>query len=123
MMNQTKAGVAEDRWREEAAFFDRVADQQASALLPMDPLALRRYSSRTLRKRFKEEFRFRVLGDLRGKRVLDVGCGEGTNCFTLAKRGARVTGIDISPRSIDVAGKKAEINGLGGVPRSSSVHL
>ena len=100
-MNQSK--LAEDRWKEEAAFFDRVAEQQAEALSPIDPLAFRRYSSPSLRKRFKEEFRFRILGDMRGKRVLDVGCGEGSNSLMLAKLGAQVTGIDISPRSIDVA--------------------
>jgi SAM-dependent methyltransferase len=39
-----------------------------------------------------------------GKRVLEYGCGTGGNAFYLAKRGARVTGIDIS----DVAVKQAE---------------
>lgn len=102
----------EARWKEEAAFFDRVADKQLSQVRPIDPLALERYGTPFPRKRFREEFRFRLLGDLRGKNVLDVGCGEGQNAVMLAKLGAQVTGIDISPTSIEVARKKAEINAL-----------
>lgn len=35
-------------------------------------------------------------GDVRGLRVLDLACGYGTACRYLARRGARVTGLDIS---------------------------
>jgi SAM-dependent methyltransferase len=35
-------------------------------------------------------------GDLRGQRVLDLACGYGTASRYLARRGARVTGVDIS---------------------------
>ncbi|MGI9479356.1 MAG: class I SAM-dependent methyltransferase [Hyphomicrobiaceae bacterium] len=34
---------------------------------------------------------------------LDVGCGEGTNTRELAKRGARMTGIDIAPTFVNFA--------------------
>jgi len=39
-------------------------------------------------------------GEVRGLRVLDVGCGSGYLARQMAQRGARVTGIDISPRMI-----------------------
>ncbi len=42
-------------------------------------------------------------GDLRGKQVLDAGCGEGHNTRILARRGARLTGVDISERMIGLA--------------------
>lgn len=32
--------------------------------------------------------------------ILDIGCGAGTLCFYLAKRGAKVAGIDISEKAI-----------------------
>ena len=44
-----------------------------------------------------------LLGDIAGLRVLDAGCGEGYLARVLAARGAQVTGIDISPRLIELA--------------------
>ncbi len=40
---------------------------------------------------------------LAGKRVLDVGCGGGILTETMAQRGARVTGIDLSDKALRVA--------------------
>ncbi len=47
-----------------------------------------------------------VLGDVSGQHVLDAGCGEGYLARVLADSGARVTGMDISPRLIEQARKK-----------------
>ena len=40
---------------------------------------------------------------LRGLRVLDAGCGSGIYAQTLAKKGADVTGIDVSKKMIEIA--------------------
>jgi 2-polyprenyl-6-hydroxyphenyl methylase/3-demethylubiquinone-9 3-methyltransferase len=40
---------------------------------------------------------------LGGRRVLDVGCGGGLLAEGMARRGARVTGIDLSPGALEVA--------------------
>jgi 2-polyprenyl-6-hydroxyphenyl methylase/3-demethylubiquinone-9 3-methyltransferase len=45
-------------------------------------------------------------------RVLDVGCGAGLLCEPLARRGARVTGIDAAARNIAVARVHAADEGL-----------
>jgi 2-polyprenyl-3-methyl-5-hydroxy-6-metoxy-1,4-benzoquinol methylase len=41
---------------------------------------------------------FRLLGDIRGRRVLDAGCGTGYLSRLLAAQGATVVGIDLSSR-------------------------
>jgi SAM-dependent methyltransferase len=47
---------------------------------------------------------FSMLPDVRGKRVLDLGCGAGENCKVFAAQGATsVVGIDISKKMIQLA--------------------
>ena len=53
-----------------------------------------------------------LLGDLRNQRALDAGCGEGYLARVLAGRGARVTGMDISPRLIEQARGKSPGGGI-----------
>ena len=45
----------------------------------------------------------RAVGDLHGKRIVDVGCGGGILSEAMAFRGARVTGIDLSDKALGVA--------------------
>jgi SAM-dependent methyltransferase len=45
-------------------------------------------------------------------KVLELGCGTGTNAIWLAGRGFHVTGIDISPTGIDAAKHKAAAAGV-----------
>lgn len=44
-----------------------------------------------------------MIGDVRGQRVLDLGCGTGRYCVLLAQRGANVIGIDPSERMLERA--------------------
>jgi 2-polyprenyl-3-methyl-5-hydroxy-6-metoxy-1,4-benzoquinol methylase len=47
-----------------------------------------------------------------GARVLDIGCGVGRWSRRLAARGARVTGIDLSPTMIEEATRRARASGV-----------
>jgi 2-polyprenyl-3-methyl-5-hydroxy-6-metoxy-1,4-benzoquinol methylase len=97
----------EERWHRESTFFDGWASETAKNITPVDPMAIARFASPHLHRRFSKEFRFRLMGDLHGRTVLDVGCGEGEDSVLMAKLGATVTGVDISPKSIEVAQKRA----------------
>ncbi len=57
----------------------------------------------TYREYFNNPAFLKFMGDVKGKKVLDIGCGEGYNTRILARKGAQITGIDISPRMIEHA--------------------
>lgn len=48
----------------------------------------------------------------RGKRVLEVGCGIGTDTINFARHGARVTAVDLSDESLRIAKQRARVFGL-----------
>lgn len=49
------------------------------------------------------EAELRLLGDLRGRRVLDIGCGGGHNAIACARAGAIVAALDISAAQLAYA--------------------
>lgn len=64
----------------------------------------REYAEQT--SKLEEETRcsfYSTLPELRGKNLLDVGCGSGHDAEYYASKGAIVNGIDISDREIDMA--------------------
>ncbi len=44
-----------------------------------------------------------MLPSVEGATGLDIGCGEGTNTREVARRGAKMTAVDVAPRFIDHA--------------------
>ena len=53
------------------------------------------------------EYIFEQMGDLRGKRILELGAGTGGTTVMLAKHGATVTGIDLLPFRLVEAKERA----------------
>ncbi len=50
----------------------------------------------------------KLLPDVKGLAVLDIGCGYGKNCISFAKSGARrVVGIDLSEKMLGIAKQKS----------------
>jgi ubiquinone/menaquinone biosynthesis C-methylase UbiE len=58
------------------------------------------------------DFVVEQLGLTPGARVLDVACGHGRHSLELARRGFRVTGVDLSSRSLELAREAAERESL-----------
>jgi SAM-dependent methyltransferase len=72
-----------DRWAE-------VYDDDGNPLLPLEEAQVAR-----------------LLGDVRGQALADVGCGTGRHALRAASAGARVTAVDFSTRMLERARRKA----------------
>jgi SAM-dependent methyltransferase len=97
----------QERLTKEREFFDH--EEYSEGPIPAN--TIERYTQ--CRKPFLPvEYLFWILGDVRGKRALELGCGDGSNAVLLALKGADVVGIDISPRAIEIARRRAVIHGV-----------
>ena len=58
----------------------------------------------------------RVMGfdKFRGARLLEIGCGMGTDLLQFARGGAHCTGIDLTPRSVEITRHRFALYGLPG---------
>src|SRR5262245_27196079 len=58
----------------------------------------------------------RLMGfqDFRGARLLEVGCGMGTDLLQFARGGARCTGVDLTPRSVEITRHRFKLYGVDG---------
>jgi SAM-dependent methyltransferase len=93
--------------------------QVEATLTPRERLALSqrtltRYLSPPEATPYPLEYAFHVLGDVRGRRVVDFGCGSGANSVLLARRGASVVGIDISISLLQIGQERLAANGVAG---------
>jgi len=56
--------------------------------------------------------RFAEFERWRGKKVLEIGCGIGTDTVNFARHGAEVTAVDLSANSLEIARQRVEVYGL-----------
>jgi ubiquinone/menaquinone biosynthesis C-methylase UbiE len=58
----------------------------------------------------------RLMGfdQFRGARLLEIGCGMGTDLLQFARGGARCTGMDLTPRSIEITRHRFRLYGADG---------
>ena len=73
---------------------------------------LRRYQNPPADTWFPLEYAYHLLGDVRGRRVVDFGCGSGANSVHLALRGAALAGLDISESLIRLGQQRLAANGV-----------
>src|SRR4029079_13079493 len=55
------------------------------------------------------------LGDLTGRAVLDLGCGDGPPAIPAARKGANVLGVDIARNLVEAGNRRAAEEGLDNV--------
>lgn len=67
--------------------------------------------------RYEKEWHIPAAADFtktRGLRVLEIGCGMGTDGAQFAKAGANYTGIDLTEAAVELARKRFQVSGLKG---------
>ena len=57
---------------------------------------------------------FAEFANWQGRKVLEIGCGIGTDAIRFARHGSHYTGVELSPNTLAMAQKRMEIYGLGG---------
>lgn len=99
-----RANVSE-RAAAESRFYDRYAEQlTAEKLSPLQVFAP---------TCLENEYVLTQFGDLNGKRVLDIGCGQGDTSVFFALRGAEVRALDVSEKMVGLTGELARAHGVG----------
>ncbi|WP_093810535.1 magnesium protoporphyrin IX methyltransferase [Stappia sp. ES.058] len=93
-------------------YFDRTAVDAWKKFASDEPLGRIRATVRAGRDRMRATLLSGLPDDLAGWRVLDAGCGAGHLSLELARRGAEVVGIDLSPEMVRFAQGQAQAAGL-----------
>ena len=81
------------------------------------PIGTREYFDEVEARRYANEphnYTFPEFDRWKGKRVLEIGCGIGTDAVNFARAGANYTGIDLSLESIKLAKQRFEVFELNG---------
>ena len=84
-------------------YFDRTANDAWAKLTSDAPVSGIRVTVRAGRDQMRSNLIARLPESLAGKRILDAGCGTGALALELAKKGASIVAIDLSPNLIELA--------------------
>ena len=87
-------------------YFDRTAADAWKRLTSDAPVSGIRATVRAGRDRMRATLMAWLPEDLRGKRVLDAGCGTGALAVEAARRGAHVVAIDLAGTLVALAGER-----------------
>lgn len=79
------------------------------------PLGTREYYDEVEARKYLVESHIPRFADFprwEGKKVLEIGCGIGTDTISFARAGAHVTAVDLTEKSLAVARRRAEVFGV-----------
>jgi magnesium-protoporphyrin O-methyltransferase len=97
-------------------YFDRTAVDAWARLTSTAPVSRIRATVRAGRDEMRNALLDMLPLDLRGRSVLDAGCGTGALSVGAAQRSAQVVAVDISPTLIDLARERLPAQlGLGAI--------
>ncbi len=114
-MSASAPSQALQQWeRAEIARSDVEAGATGTVSLRTSARNIARYMNPPRDTAYPLEYAYHLLGDVRGKVVLDYGCGSGANSLLLARRGAKVIGVDISASLIEIARRRLAANDTSG---------
>ncbi len=99
MLNKNQENEIRDWWDSAADYYQKEISGDKMDDVHYGPFA-------------SSESKLKLLGNVKNKKVLEVGCGAGQVSIALAKKGAVCTGIDISPKQIDKAVINASKQGV-----------
>lgn len=95
-------------------YFDRTASDAWAKLTSDAPVSGIRATVRAGRDRMRQTLLDWLPADLRGARILDAGCGPGQFSVEMAKRGADVLAVDLSPTLLGHARNRIAAEPLAG---------
>lgn len=96
-------------------YFDRTAMETWARLTSDAPVSRIRETVRAGRDRMRALILSWLPADMSAATLLDAGCGTGSLSVEAARRGARVTGVDIAGSLVGVAGERAGDLGAGAI--------
>lgn len=96
-----------ERRSEVETYFDRTAVEAWTRLTSDAPVGRIRATVRAGRDQMRATLLSWLPADLRGRRLLDAGCGTGALAVEAARRGASVVAIDLSPTLVELARERA----------------
>ena len=114
------AAAYETRRGEIETYFDRTAAETWKRLTSDAPVGRIRATVRAGRDDMRRALLSMLPADLHGRRILDAGCGTGALSIELARRGAEIVAIDLSPTLVAHAQTLADEAGYGHAIRFSS---
>ena len=79
------------------------------------PVGTREYFDEVEARKYFVESHIPAFADFKrwkGKRVLEIGCGLGTDTINFARHGAQVTAVDLTEKSLELALQRAKVFGL-----------
>jgi SAM-dependent methyltransferase len=86
----------------------------SDAALRVKESTIARYAAPPSSTAYPLEYAYHLLGNVRGRTVVDFGCGSGANTVLLTGRGAHVIAVDISTDLVRLGERRLTVSGRAG---------